>query len=116
MIYDFKQNSKSSHRMTSEKVEKIIDDLKAGQSIRQIAKNNNCDRATIYYYQKKFVIKKIPIEKKSYQEIFEEEEKKRLERQVNCSHLKWIKRCSVCNAILESEKQVNTHVHAKGGV
>ena len=117
MIYDFKESSRSSHRMTEAKVEQILDDLKNGQTISSIAKKHKCDRATIYYYKKKFNIAEVKqTYKLSYSEILEQEEQKRLDRQINCHHLMWIKKCSVCGAILESEKQVNTHVHAKGGV
>lgn len=46
---------------------------------------------------------------KTYMEIQREEEEKRLNKILECDHYQWVKRCSRCGAILESDAQINDH-------
>ncbi len=50
---------------------------------------------------------------KTYMEIQQEEEDKRLSRISHCDHVHWIRRCSSCGVILESDAQVNEHYFNK---
>ena len=103
-----------------------------------IAIHFNLDRSTVIYYQHKHNIPnqavRLPIPQidemyrqrrsakqtqraeylrirkdESYDEKLVREEARMLERRSNCQHLVWVKKCSACSAILESDKQVNTH-------
>ena len=103
-----------------------------------IAIKFSIDRKTIFYYRNKYQIKdnpnKLPIpeivemqiarkwnkknEKQKheaihytgdYESILSKEEERIIAHRLNCQHLVWIKKCSLCGAILESDRQINTH-------
>ena len=101
-----------------------------------IARKYGIDRTTVIYYREHHRIKKkvpvlLPIPeiqavidqqrrervqrfKKprfigDYESQIKAEEDRKEKRQMNCHHAVWIKRCSLCGAILESDAQVNDH-------
>lgn len=123
--------AKKKWKLNSEQVEDLKLNILSGKyTLTAIARKFCLDHSTVSYYKKKittgsygptgnkagrpkekqkanyFLGEEIKIEKvksKTYEDYLKEDEKKRIKKICNCDHCLWVKKCSKCGVILESD-------------